>query len=106
MTNLPYWLKGKATAVAKALIADGFCYCGEESEYCICYENLEAVGDWLIGNWQYVIDAITDGALFSKDYNDSEDCDIDKEIERIQQLIAKVELDWDSCINEGQLSLF
>ncbi|MBD2180615.1 hypothetical protein H6S82_05505 [Planktothrix sp. FACHB-1355] len=105
MTDLPCWLKGKAIAVAKVLIADGFCYCGEAEEFCV-NQHLESVGDWLIGNWHYVIDAITDGALFSKDYNDSEDCDIDKEIERIQQLIAKAELDWDSCINEGQLSLF
>ena len=105
MTDLPYWLKGKAIAVAEALIADGFSYCGQEEEFCV-NQRLELVGDWLIGNWECVIDAITDGALFSKDYNDSDNYDSDEEIERIQQLIAQVELDWDSCINEGQLSLF
>ena len=106
MKNLPCWLKAKAIAVAEVLIADGFCYCGKEEEFCVFDERLEAVGDWLIGGWECSIDAITDGAMFSKDYSERNDYSSDAEIERIKQAIAQTELEWDSGINAGQLSLF
>ena len=105
MKNLPCWLKAKAIAVAEMLIADGFCYCGKEEEFCIFDEHLEAVGDWLIGG-ACGIEAIADGALFFKDYSERNDYSSDAEIERIKQAIAQAELEWDSGINAGQLSLF
>lgn len=92
--------------MAEVLIADGFWYCGKESEFCVFDEHLEAVGDWLIGGWECSIDAITDGALFSKDYSQCEDYNSDEEMKRIKKAMASSELDWESCTNEGQLSLF
>lgn len=104
--DFPCWLGARARAVASALMADGFFYCGDADEFCSS-PGLEAVGNWEVGgSYQYPgFDAICEGALFFKDYSENTDLLTDTEFTRIKQLISQAQLAWDTCSNAGQLSL-
>lgn len=105
--RLPIWMTGRDRAVADALLADGFFYCGYADDFCES-PGLEAVGNnWEVGgSYQSPgFDAVCEGALFCKDY--SENCDLltDAEFARLKKLISQAQIDWDTCANAGQLSL-
>lgn len=104
--DFPCWLGARARAVASALMADGFFYCGNAEDFCES-PGLETVGDWEVGgSYQFPgFDAVCDGALFFKDYSENDQLLTEEEFERIKKLISQAQLNWDTAANAGQLSL-
>jgi hypothetical protein len=76
----PWWLKGEHKKIAEALINIGFCYSGRAENFCdsdfVC--NCK---DWRIGtrSGNIFIDAIYDGAVFSRYLATEESFKTDKE---------------------------
>lgn len=94
-------LSNQAKFVAEALLNDGFRHCGKAEDFCTIFnledEDIEAADGWLVeGSYQELgLDAVCEGELFFKEL--PSDCDRNKfetELERIKQLIVKVESDW------------
>ena len=105
--QLQPWLTGRDRAVAEALVAESFSYCGYADDFCES-PGLEAVGNWEVGGTYQApgFDAVCDGQyLFCKDYSENIESLTQEEFERIKRLISQAQLAWDTCANAGQLSL-
>lgn len=93
MMSIPHWFGGKARAVARLLIAEGFHFYGSVENYYIKPPTeQEQAGDWSLSYWYDSIDAMCDGALF---YKNTEPDEFEssylksnyEEVKRLQQLI-------------------
>lgn len=86
--KFPAWWNKKAIAVARALIENGFCLCGNADEFCVKDDYAEKVCGWSL-SYAYQalgIDAVFEGFLMAKDLH-IEGLNPEEEMKKIKLII-------------------